>query len=209
MTFQLEKGQPRLRRLVKLEFKLRNVGTYVGFLKRADFRILDIATFLEPPPRVHYARVPISEDYYVAPDNFLPEPKLNDSLLEPALKGRNITVNLSQSVAPNEVDRFTITIGNQGYPDRPPIWYLLKVNLIYDETNEFLETEPILLSIPPYPTPLPVFRFPDPYWEIFEMYAYPPNQEIARKFLQIEAIRSPSVEFVRQHYLDKDDCLLL
>ena len=109
---------------VKLDFKLRNIGTHVGFLKRADFIVLDLTTF--KPLILRIAMEAVSSANY-------------DILVDSTLKGRIVSTNLSQAILPNEVDRFTITIGDRGPGDSVnPTWYLFKVKLIYNGTNEFL-----------------------------------------------------------------------
>lgn len=183
---------------VKLDFKINNVGALVVFLKRAEFSILEIAPFLRkldlplPPHTVlvpvqkSYVGVPVSENYDIS---FL------DVVLNPTEGTRNVTCPLSQKIAPNDADRFTFTIGYKEGFDDLLTWYLLKVKLIFNETDDFIETNDILLCLPP-------IRDDQVDWK--EIFSYPLNQEPAKKLLQKGTIKSPSVELVRQ-YLAKTE----
>ncbi len=181
---------------VKLVFKLRNVGAQVAFLKRAEFSILETATFLPnllpdlpSPPKIvlvqgqiQYVGVPVSENYVIS---FL------DVELNPTGELRNVTCPLSQEIAPNEVDHFTFTIGYKESFDDLPAWYLLKVKLIFNENDDFIETKDILLCLPP-------IRDDQVGWK--ETFSYAPNQVTAKKLLPKGAIKSPSVELVSQYF---------
>jgi len=191
-------AQPRLPYL-KLDFKLRNIGTEVCFLKRVELEVLDFAQFRWCPDldRAYYP--------YIESANF--DVTFDVSPLRPIRRGECIEVNISQVLAPNGVDRFTFTIGCSFRSGDPRFtWYLLKARLVYNETNEFLETSRILLSVPPIYDKQQqeldqVFLFPGSYSvrsgqqcrQLIES-----NRERAGKLLQIEALRSPSVKLVHQ-----------
>lgn len=110
-----------------LDIKLRNTGE-VSFLKSAIFKVEKAWTF---------------ESYYCP--NAEPASWNYDVLLPIAGTPYERSVPISQSVKPQDVDRFTFTLGN----DAPPILgmtkyvFLLVVEFVYDEDDKRLTTPPI------------------------------------------------------------------
>ena len=112
----------------QIDIKIRNIGGKVAFLKRVDFEIKRVWIL---QPVFHPLAVPISWNYDIA----LPTRKSSSP----------IPKSISQSVAPNEVDRFTFTLGNDnnsGYPESYIFQIVLRI--IYDEDNKFIVTQDIL-----------------------------------------------------------------
>lgn len=78
-----------------LDIKLRNIGDEVAFLKKINFYIHDFYEMVNPQ-KIHFRRIESSYTY--------------DILLSGAEKKQ---YPISQSIAPNGVDRFKIKIANK------------------------------------------------------------------------------------------------
>jgi hypothetical protein len=117
----------------KIEVKVRNSGDEVAFLKRAEFVTLG-QWGLPQPGRLHPRMVPVSWTYDVK-----------------VPRQGSTTINISQEVKPNSVDRFEFRLAPD-YDCCPLLGlclYLLRIKLIYNEDDKELVTPPILLHIPP------------------------------------------------------------
>ena len=119
----------------KIDVKLRNVGKKVAFLKRAEFHVYMIWT-LKPPimPRAE----PVSYNYDVS--------------LEPRETPYVVTKNISQSIDPNDVDRFTFTLGHHPSYDIEDHIYNMKLRFFYDENDKIIESNNVLFLMPPSST---------------------------------------------------------
>jgi hypothetical protein len=117
----------------EIEIKVRNIGDQVAFLKKAEFIVLGQWNIF-PNPYARPTIVPISYTYDV----------------EIPIQG-TATVNISQAIEPNSVDRFSFRLVSRGdfYPYVGLFLYLIRIKLIYNEDNRELITPPILMHIPP------------------------------------------------------------
>lgn len=114
-----------------IELKLRNPSDEVVFLKRADIEI--VGQWNIPREGNPYA-VPISWTY--------------DADVSSGRAG----IALSQAIEPNQVDRFEITVGCKTvegrYPFRGLFLYLIRLTILYNESNLMLECPKMLVHIP-------------------------------------------------------------
>lgn len=119
--------------LPALDIKVRNVGDQIALLKRAiihvyDYEIFSIfgcSTSLEP------TKLAFTAEYEVD------------------LRSNETTaINLSQSVPPNDVDRFKIVLGTSPTHDGSWILYRLGIELIYNEDNQTVTSIPIIVTTP-------------------------------------------------------------
>lgn len=113
-----------------IEIKIRNVGSKVAFLKSIEFYVKK--TWILYPP-INYSVEPISKNYNI----FLP---LEETTPYTKLE------TISQSIGPNDVDRFTVTLDNELPIGKNYGVYLLKFALIYDEDSKRLESDFYLIS---------------------------------------------------------------
>jgi len=116
-----------------LDIKLRNVGSEVVFLKRVQFNIIKTGRFVYPYI-VSYCLEKVSWNYDV---------QFN-------AKHENISIayEISQSISPNAVDRFTFTISQSGGDPVLPTLFYFTVTLIYNEDDRKIISQPIILLIP-------------------------------------------------------------
>jgi hypothetical protein len=112
----------------QLDVKLRNTGQSIAFLKAAELRVTKVWVF--ELPFQPYAQ-PATWNYNVT----LP------------LKGAPYTAPfaVSQSIKPNDTDRFTITLANDDGFGQGTIVYLLELTLTYDEDDKRVTSKPILV----------------------------------------------------------------
>ncbi len=118
----------------KLDIKTRNTGREVVFLKRVQFRVYTVWS-LRPP--ILPAQVPASWNYNV--------------LLPPTGFPYTESVDISQSVAPNAVDRFTFTLGHEGAPlgeVYEEFVYHMTLLIVYDEDDKTVQSKDVLLLMP-------------------------------------------------------------
>ena len=112
----------------KLDIKIRNTGDTIAFLKDSIItvkKIFHLNSFCE------YSAVETSAVY----DILLP------------FKNSTYTehIDISQSIKPNDVDRFTIILGHDSpYPSAGGYIYLITVKFVYDEDNKYIESDNIL-----------------------------------------------------------------
>jgi len=158
---------------VVLDIKLRNIGSQIALIKRANFRILKTGDFAEA---TQYMRLGISGNYDM---NF-------DVLFNLVDDEQILSINLSQVLAPNSADRFTISIGGRatvGYSDgnvtnvAPPAWYYFQFDLVYDEDDKIVSSEPILVMLPPSARVDPIKA----------------NSILVQDLAKLEGIKSPSI----------------
>lgn len=113
----------------KLDVKVRNVGNRVAFMKEAIFvvkKIWRIESFIPP------ASMPVSWNY----DVLFPIKEVPYS----------VSHKVSQAIAPNEVDRFTFTLGhdNERGGWKHSWVFLISLELVYDENDKSLRSQDIL-----------------------------------------------------------------
>jgi hypothetical protein len=170
--------------LPKLDFKLRNIGTQIAFLKGVEFKILDVEEIF-------------SCDTYVVPITgalIIPS-EIYDIELSPSLKGMSKSISVSHSLTPNDVDRFQFVLRQDWeYPRDREIecrWYYLEIRLIYNDTNRAIKSEPLLLMLKSSPPRNGSWthakRLPDK-----SCIAH--NREVIRRMSKLKAVRSASVE---------------
>lgn len=115
----------------QVDVKLRNISDQVAFLKRADVKV-------EKVWRLEWI-----------PGNFAGElPTWNyDIALPRSGEPFTTTFNISQSIDPNAVDRFTLTIGSEGAIETSVLYvYQLTIDLIYDEDDKVVSTGQMLIT---------------------------------------------------------------
>jgi len=170
--------------LPKLDFKLRNVGTQVAFLKSIEFNILDVGEIY-------------SCDTYVVPITgaLITPSEIYDIELSPRLKGMGESISVSHSLAPNDVDRFQFVLRQDWeYPRDREIecrWYYLEVRLTYNDTNQAIKFKPLLLMLKSSPPRNGSWsrakRSPD-------QNCIAHNREVIRRMSKLQAVRSASIE---------------
>jgi hypothetical protein len=111
----------------QLDIKIRNIGNRITVLKRAEIHVIRTWMLLNPwKPRA----MRISCNY----DVILPFQYPNIEI-----------ISLSQAIDPNDVDRFTITLGTDQGPGPNKYVYLLNLLLLYDGDNKILQTQDMLI----------------------------------------------------------------
>lgn len=118
---------------IVIDIKLRNIGEKVAFIKKAKFyvkNIWELSPLSEPlgPYEISYIY-----------DVFLP------ILTTPY----NISTNLSQEIKSNEVDRFTISLGNDAFIKKylyRDLIFLMSLELIYNENNKLIKSQDFVVS---------------------------------------------------------------
>lgn len=122
---------PEAKEFPKLDIKIRNTGE-VAFLKRADFNVKHVWEL---------------ESYYCP----MAEPaSWNYDVLLPTVGAPyRRSKEISQSVRPQDVDRFTFTIGNDGATPLSSYVFLANVSLVYNENEQILTTPDVLFSSRP------------------------------------------------------------
>jgi hypothetical protein len=113
----------------KVDIKLRNSGTGVAFLKGANIRVNRVWRF---EPVAAPAEVPVSWNY--------------DVLLAPVDSPYMKTVPISQSIEPDGVDRFTITLGVDAKPTMDVFVYQVAIELRYNEDERIVRTGDLLYA---------------------------------------------------------------
>jgi hypothetical protein len=162
----------------QLDVKVRNVGHRIAVLKSAEIRVSKTWTLLNPS---RTRAIPVSCNY----DIILP-------LRYPNLQ----TVSLSQAIDPNDVDRFTITLGND--LGRGPNKYVYQLNIlfVYDGDNKTIKTKDMLI----------LSRRPS---KILGAHTHPTrmehcrehNKKVLEELMNIEAIKSETLTQIIDKYL--------
>jgi hypothetical protein len=164
-----------------LDFKLRNSGKEVAFIKRAEIRVEQNWTLHWPtaggaaPPSWNYDLVlPTTGAPYVA------------------------SVDLSQTVDPNGVDRFTITVSpDEHITPFADYIYSMEVKLIYDEDNKEVSTGPLVYMVgyPKWFNKLerPSGELPSTVPGSWKQ-QYDENREIAEEISKVEGKRNERLE---------------
>lgn len=117
---------------VTVELKIRNAGGSVAFLKEAEFLFSDVQA---NPLCAYPTAVPVSATY--------------DVELPSAMPASAVSTKISQSIGPNEVERFVLRVGTSF--DDPGGWvlYRFRIRLYYNEGREnYVDTSPIILAVP-------------------------------------------------------------
>ena len=156
-----------------IEVKLRNLGQGVVFLKKAQFHVTNVYGLRS---RIQYSRVPISWNY--------------DVLLPDDSPPYVTEIDISQSIKPNDVDRFTFTLGTKKfeYQDIGQI-FRLQVKLIYNEDNKELTTDYLLLFMA-YPARVQAFTETREY----SAESSKKNMVVLKSISELQGIRSKTVE---------------
>lgn len=111
----------------QLDIKIRNIGDRIAVLKRAEIHVIRTWVLLNPwRPRA----VRISCNYNV----ILPFQYPNIEI-----------ISLSQAIDPNDVDRFTLTLGSDQGPGPNKYVYQLYLLLLYDGDNKTIQTQDMLI----------------------------------------------------------------
>jgi hypothetical protein len=162
-------------RATTLDVKVRNTGGQVAFLKEADFEVQRV---WELRSAVFAERVRSTYSY--------------DVMLSPKGAPYNRTEKLAQRIDPNGVDRFTLDLALDPRAkldtETGTIEYvfLIDMNLTYNEDNEVVSSEKVLLVQPlPYENEAYSFRTVRAH-----------NQEVAEEVDSTEGIKSENVERV-------------
>ena len=113
-----------------IDIKLRNVGRKVCFVKEANVKVLKVGR-LKNPYQTNYVLIPITKNYDI---NFIGHKFIN--------------IKVSQAIQPDEVDRFSFTFieKSKGNPFIPSLFYII-IELIFNETNEKIESDPLLFVV--------------------------------------------------------------
>lgn len=115
----------------KIDFKLLNVGDQIAFIKKAEFHVTKVYRI---PSTIFFPyEVPVSRNY--------------DILLPPINAPYVKSVDISQAIKQDDVDRFVFTLGHLEYIDSPII-YNIYIELIYNEKDKRLRTSPLIFVMP-------------------------------------------------------------
>lgn len=110
-----------------VEFRLRNIGGKVAYIKTAQFKTLD------------YRSLSYCEDPAMQPVSWIYDVELS--------KQRITSEKVDQSISPNETDRFQFRISSKG--SGISNLYQLKIDLIYNTgTKNKVSSEPFIIEIP-------------------------------------------------------------
>jgi hypothetical protein len=156
-----------------LDFKVRNIGTHVAFIKSTELCILRVARFGNPLT-TQRQQVPVSYNY--------------DVLLKPDMKDSKVRINVSQAVKPYWVDRFTFTVAHRGGDVDSPVWYYMRVLLQYNEDYSVCSSPPILLTVPMDVQTKGWSGTPG-----FRNAVVLENLKLFREFTTLEGLKSPSI----------------
>lgn len=109
-----------------IDVKFRNIGNMTAFLKRTDFLIEGSATFVDCNyPRYCLENVSVTYDVDIEANRSIP---------------------ISNSIKPNEVERFQLIVGRKhGGPSLTV--YKAKLRILYDEDNKCVESEPFFIKL--------------------------------------------------------------
>jgi hypothetical protein len=111
----------------QIDVKVRNVGSKVAFIKRAVFKVSKVWTF----------KLPQNNDAYAATWNY--------DLMLPIKRTPYVqSLDISQKVDTNAVDRFTFTIGNNSNQGTELYAFLMTMEIIYDEDDKILRSHNLL-----------------------------------------------------------------
>jgi hypothetical protein len=178
-----------------LDIKVRNAGEKVAYLKEANF---NVERTWELWSTIFPARVPVSGN--------------NDVALTVAGTPYTRSVELSQSIEPNQVDRFTLTLTlndrARAHSEKTIYVFLTTVDVVYDKDDKFASTEKLLFvrELPwqqaqsgvktyfPSEVPGPVDRHQEPYFKAIRAH----NVEVVDEIIRIEGTKSRSLrELIR------------
>jgi len=173
----LESGQ-----FPKLDLKLRNTGE-VAVLKQAIFNVRDV---WELRDSLRPAALKASWNYDVE----LPV------LGAPYSRA----VPISQSIARGNADRFTFTLGNDAPPARREYIFLITVDLVYDENEQRLSTQPLLFIGPPAQYPLALTSPRD--FNVFKR-TFEHNLQVIDDVRKFPAVMSPKALSYLNEYSDE------
>jgi hypothetical protein len=183
-----------------LDIKVRNTGEKVAYLSEANF---NVERTWELWSTIFPARVPVSANY--------------DVTLTPAGTPYTRTVKLSQSIDPNEVERFTFTLTlndrARAYSEKTNYVFLTTVDLVYDEDDRVTSSEELLFvrELPwqqaesgvktyfPYGVPGPVDRHQDPFFRAVRAH----NAQVVDEISRIEGTKSQSLEVLIRYISQK------
>ena len=121
-------------RPVMLDFKLRNTGTQIAYITRAEFHVNKVWFFQYP---FLPSMVPTSWTYDIE------LPPINKSYIK--------IMSISQAIRPNDVDRFSFRVGTNDPSDignAGEYIYNLRIDLKYNENNETISSGNLLFVIP-------------------------------------------------------------
>lgn len=114
-----------------LDIKLRNTGE-VAYIKRAVIKVKSIQEIESPDCPM---AVPASWNY--------------DVKLPTTGAPLTVEVDMSQSIRPQDVDRFTLTLGNDGPPGTSFYAFRASLDLIFDEDNKLISIKDIAFASSP------------------------------------------------------------
>jgi hypothetical protein len=143
-----------------IEFKLRNVGEKIAFVKEAKIKVYNVFKLI---PQIRFKPVEVTWKYRVE--------------LSPKDTPYTKSLPISQEIAVNQTDRFIISFGQQPLYDHYSYIYNVMVELIYNESNRKLKTDNFIFLIPADN----IFSFDQ--WE-------PPNPDVDHNLKILRNIKS-------------------
>jgi len=173
----------------EIEIKLRNTGDQTAFIKRAEFVVHNVWRLDSAGIMCELDTVPFSEIYDV------------DFPIKTTVY--TVTKNISQSIKPNEVDRFGFKLHIPTYDHeekrednpniRPTSWlgvfvFYIDMRLIYNESDTYTQVEKLLFAAPKLPVGCGIMPR---YSNSDEMLKEDIN--VLQNLTEIEAIKSPVV----------------
>jgi hypothetical protein len=174
-----------------LDINVRNTGEKVAYLREANF---NVERTWELWSTIFPGRVPVSGNY--------------DVTLTPDGTPYTKTVELSQSIDPNEVERYKFTFAlndrARAYSEKTNYVFLTTIDLVYDEDEKVVSSERFLFvrelpwqqagsgvkSYFPYGVPGPVDRHQDPFFRAVRTH----NAQVVDEISRVEGTKSQSLK---------------
>src|SRR5579863_517747 len=172
-----------------LDITLHNNGAKTVVPTRVQVDILDIGEFF-------YCDEEDEEDALTR--IFTPPSRIYDVSLSPAFKGKQISAKIAHILHTDEVDRFQLKFGQSLMNDLLAyVWYYVKVTIVCSDSEVTIETDPLLLSLPPVDTDIA------DVWTGLHTPCTEQNNATLRRMSRLSAYRSPSVDTIIRQILHK------
>jgi nucleoside phosphorylase len=166
-----------------LDITLHNAGNRLAAPKRVRIEILDVGKF-------HYDNGNNERSFNMVEHSY-------DVTLSPSLHGQVKEIQISHKILPDDVERFDLTIGQDvDMSTIAYIWYRLKLTIVYDAETRNVESEPIMVSIPPVNT--------NKYniWHAENSTYHKRNEDTWQRMATLSATQSQSIQMAIQQHKD-------
>lgn len=170
-----------------LDITLHNNGTKTVVPTRVQVDILDIGEFF-------YCDEEDEEDALTR--IFISPSRIYDVNLSPAFKGKQISAKIAHILHTDEVDRFQLKFGQSLMNDLLAyVWYYVKVTIGCSDPDIAIETNPLLLSLPPVDTDIA------DVWTGLHTSCTEQNNATLQRMARLSAYRSHSVDTIIRQIL--------